>query len=653
MNTSSMNTQQAFARVRNTNITRSDVENSSCCLIETNCGGNDDHLQGFKIAVSLRVQYGYLQPIIMVSRLPIEYFRAQSHMCHEVRILNGRGTGFISTTDANDPAKVEALARSIEPLSPAALIDLNTSLLNLYGYARTRIGHDLDAGMSRAERKALLDEVSGSLPTNEAAIVFSEARLEVLLAEPVDETAFRGTALALAEAISHLDPALGARTEQTRQPKVLVLEDQADDMARLLKGLGQTFKVLPCNTATEAVRLIDADEANTIEAIVSDWRLFVDPKAPVEARQWQPLQGYEVLAYAAGRRHVALFALTSLLDHHVNAIRNELGIDIWLQRKEHLNSEGAWGSFRDVLYDACERKLDIIAGQPTGARWSIYKGMPEPAEGVKKKGGRRPADGSEPGSKQVKYPQRSFKDRYREQRNQVDWVSWEAGITKAADDLWAKHYVPLLNKRWDDLPLRSYKEWCGAEVGSVELELVDLLVYRRIYLALWCNRHAGTLPMKYYGVVSHLDQNSGEENVTQRKEHPSWDITCVLSGTRPDEFQPTKKKTSEERLKDAAKAYSYSACFNHTDLAKRTGLLPEERAWLSRHGFDLPETDAEDEETGEPVTKPEPAKKPKAKRTKPSKSAVSKSKKASKLDSGPSEDDIRKAEARLRRDGLL
>lgn len=623
-------------------------------LIRTNCGHNaSDHLHGFILANALRLQYRYLGPIIMVSTLPRTYFTAGIKDHHEYRILNGRGTGFISTADSNDPTKVEALARSIEPLSPAALIDVNTSLLNLYGYARTRIGHDLDAGMSMAERKGLLDEVRESLPPNEALAVFTEARMEALLAEPVDESAFRGTALALAEAISLLDPALGARPEQTRQPKVLVLEDQADDMARLLKGLGQAFEVLPCSSATEAVKLIDADEANTIEAIVSDWRLFVDPKAPVEARQWQELQGYEVLAHAAGIRHIALFALTSLLDHHVHAIRNVMGLDIWLQRKEHLNSEGAWASFRDVVYDACERKLDIIAGQPTGARWSIYKGMPEPAEGVKKKGGRRPADGSEPGSKQVKYPQRSFKDRYREQRNQVDWVSWEAGITKTADDLWAKHYVPLLNNRWDDLPLRSYKEWCGAEVGSVELELFDLLVYRRIYLALWCNRHAGSLPMKYYGVVSHLDQNSGEESVTQRKEHPSWDITCILSGTRPDEYQPTKTKTSEERLKDAAKAYSYSACFNHTDLAKRTGLLPEERAWLSRHGFDLPEADAEDEETGEPVTKPEPAKKPQAERTKPSKSAVSKPKKASKLDSGPSEDDIRKAEARLRRDGLL
>ena len=623
----------------------------TCLCIKTNSDESpDDHLYGFKLAHELRLKHRYLGAIILASALPRTYFTSRIKDHHEYRILNGRGTGFIGTSDANDATKLEALARSIEPLSSAALIDLNTSLLNLYGYARTRIGHDLDAGMSMAERKALLDEVRGSLPRNEAAAVFSEARMEVLLAEPVDETAFRGTALALAEAISLLDPALGTRPEQTRQPKVLVLEDQADDMARLLKGLGQTFEVLACSSATEAVKLIDADEANTIEAIVSDWRLFVDPKAPVEARQWQELQGYEVLAHAARNRHIALFALTSLLDHHVHAIRNVMGLDIWLQRKEHLNSEGAWASFRDVVYDACERKLDIIAGQPTGARWSIYKGMPEPAEGVKNKGGRPPKDGSKPGSKGSKNPVRSFKDRYREQRNNVDWVIWEASISKKADDLWSRHYAPMLGKDdWDDLTLRSYKELAGTEVGKTELDLSALLVFRRMYLALWCNRLADKLPIKYY-TNDVVTDHKGAAVYSNQKQHPSWDVTCILSGQAPAVrmLSDTWRKT----LLADAKNYASWACIKLNDLAKREGLLPEERAWLSRHGFDLPETDAEEEDLTEPVTKAGPAKKPKAERSKTKKSAASKPKKAPKADKGPSDEDLRKADDLARRLGL-
>jgi hypothetical protein len=301
------------------------------------------------------------------------------------------------------------------------------------------------------------------------------------------------------------------------------------------------------------------------------------------------------------------------------------------------------------VYDACERKLDIIAGQPTGARWSIYKGMPEPAEGEKKKGGRPPKDGSKPGSKGSKNPVRSFKDRYREQRNRVDWASWEAGISKRADEIWDKWCKPILEKSWADIPKKSYKDITGVQLVTTELGLDEMLVYRRIYLALWCTRYIGErLPAGRYPVKNEPD------GVTH--EHPSWDITCILSGQSPEErgIRAAREGAEEWRkqlLKDA-KDYAHWACIKRDDLGNKIGLLPEERAWLSRNGFELPETEVEEDEGDGPVTKPAPAKKPKADKAKPIKSAVSKAKKTPKADKGPSDEALRKAEDYVRRLGL-
>ena len=618
---------------------------------DTACGHHLQDFHGFTMARNLRVKERFLGPIILVSCLPKEFFLERMDQRHEFRILQGRGTGFLDLHDINDEEKVKKVVEGIRPLSAATLLDLNTSLLSLYGYIRSRVGHDLRPGMAVVDRKALLDEVRQSLPGNEAAMLFTEEVLAVLLADPVNEPLFRSTAIDLAERIAQLDPEANGSTIRSIKPKVLVLEDQQEERERMREGLEKdgTFEVVAVQSAADAMKLIEADEANEFLAMVSDWRLFMNPNAQANKREWQSMQGYEVLAHAAENRHIALFALTSLLDNHVHAIRNVLGLDIWLQRKEHLNSEGAWASFRDVVYDACERKLDIIAGQPTGARWSIYKGMPEPAEGEKKKGGRPPKDGSKPGSKGSKNPVRSFKDRYREQRNRVDWASWEAGISKRADEIWDKWCKPMLEKSWADIPKKSYKDITGVQLVTTELGLDEMLVYRRIYLALWCTRYVGErLPAGRYPVKNEQD------GVTH--EHPSWDITCILSGQSPEErgIRAAREGAEEWRkqlLKDA-KDYAHWACIKRDDLGNKFGLLPEERAWLSRNGFELPEAEVEEDEGDGTVTKPAPAKKPKAERSKPNKSAASKPKKAHKADKGPSDEDLRKADDLARRWGL-
>jgi hypothetical protein len=83
--------------------------------------------------------------------------------------------------------------------------------------------------------------------------------------------------------------------------------------------------------------------------VISDWRLYSDETHTF----WQPLQGYEVLDYAAQKGNRALFALTSQADFIVHQIRNLQGIRFQIIKKENL-SDQQWYILTDLINDACE-----------------------------------------------------------------------------------------------------------------------------------------------------------------------------------------------------------------------------------------------------------------------------------------------------------
>lgn len=606
-------------------------------LIEAEVPARGHNLQDFhgcEIAKDLRVKHGYLGPIILVSCLPKEHFLDQVKSRNEYRILLGRGTGFLDLHDIGNPERISAIVEGITPLTSATLADLNTSLLSLYGYLRSRIGHDLRWDQPLTERTAIVDEVRGQLTPKEASTLFTTDRLSVLLHAHPNATDFGAATNDIANKIKELDPDQGQRSEErTWRPKVILLEDDAGLRKEYAKRLAKPFVIKATADALEAAKWIDEDEKNEIYGLLSDWRLYEDPSALPERRQWQALQGYEVLSHAASKRHIALFALTSLSEHHVHEIRNQLGVDIWLQKKEHLNSESAWNGFADLLHDACDRKLDIVCNQPTALGWSAYKGMAG-VDAVKNKGGRPRKDGKPSGSTSENHPIRSFKDRYREQRNASAWSGWEDELSRDADLLWQMHYRPILDKSWDEMPLHPYTSGkiAGVKLDSVSLDLRDLLLYRRIYLALWCQRHVGVLPATRYGADKSMN--------------PSWDITCVLSGLTPEERQD--KPNWEGTLNRDAKALAERACIKREDLQRRKGILPEERAWLTRGGFELP---LADDDTVVPSAQEE-AEQHKEQRDTGGKSARStKSKKAS-MNDGPSLEDIANADEWIKRKGL-
>ncbi len=596
-------------------------------LIEAEIPARGHNLQDFhgcEIAKNLRVKHGYLGPIIIVSCLPKEHFLDQVKSRNDYRILLGRGTGFLDLHDIGNPERINAVMEGVKPLTPATLADLNTSLLSLYGYLRSRIGHDLRWDQPLAERTAIVDEVRGQLTAHEASSLFTGNRLSVLLDRDPNPTDFGATANDIANKIRELDPEQSQRLEKrTWRPKIILLEDDDRLREQYESKLTETFDVFPTATARAAKDLIDEDEKNEIYCLLSDWRLYADPKAAPERREWQELQGYEVLSYAASKRHIALFALTSLSEHHVHEIRNQLGVDIWLQKKEHLQGDGAWASFIDLLFDGCQRKLEVVCNQPTGARWRNAKGqIPDEDRG----GAKAKAQGNE--DRGVKYPDRSFFDRYRDARNSSKWVQFEREISERSNEIWLKHYQPMEGQTWLGIELKSYTAITSVKLSMRELALEDLLVYRRIYLALRCShgRSAGIPTYAHY---------------PNKKTHPAWDVMCIIRGETPESLLEGDESRS---LKPEASQYAHHGCFNGSKITngQGSGILPEETAWLIRNGFDLPDSDEEEDEAPVP---------PKKRST--SKAVTSSTKQVSKMtDHERAEAAALKNEARMRSGGL-
>ena len=153
--------------------------------------------------------------------------------------------------------------------------------------------------------------------------------------------------------------------------KLIVVEDDPEFKEVIQKNLSKYFDISITDSASIAINRLDEDKQNNIVGIISDWRLYIDNSKTY----WQQQQGYEVLEHAAKTHFIALFSLTSLDDRNVHNIRNMLGLDVYLIKKQFLTNDSKddnqWKLMADIVLQKCNSIIDIISSQPTGARWTL------------------------------------------------------------------------------------------------------------------------------------------------------------------------------------------------------------------------------------------------------------------------------------------
>lgn len=528
---------------------------------------------GFEVARELRMRYKLLCPIILVSVLPQNYFEEKAQREIKYNILYGRGTGFVEWVNIKN---LDSINKSILPLSEAALSDLNEMLLNLRGFVIDKLTHDLKLGMSEKELINKMNSVGAYLDNRQKANIGWDDFLKRFIEKQNDTDGFRKLK---EEFLIKCKQELGDETITTSISdlaighKVLVVEDDPDFKKDVEDKLKDHFELIVTDNSDEAIHTLNEDGSNGIVGVITDWRLYSDNSKTY----WQKLQGYEILEYAAKTHFAALFSLTSEDDRNVHEIRNKLGLDIHLFKKQHLTSKGQWDLIADVVKQRCDAVKEVISSQPSGAKWTLDY-----------------YDKYDKYKNKERVLIKSLKEKYRERRN-FNWDVYACTITNNSDEIW-NYYKEVLGKNLDSVTIASLKEKYGLELSSDDPVLESILIVRRIYFALWFN-------------------NNKIEQIIRRKrwinksklqfeivldENPLVKNYCVLNGTSWEQFLSNfklKKKNRKgniefineelawEEIINKSKLLAYLLCIETKQLPG--GILPEERNWLLKHGIDI------------------------------------------------------------------
>lgn len=424
---------------------------------------------GFDIANEMRTKIKAKAPIIFYSPLPTSYFEERSKRERKYRILYGRGSAFIEIPFVK--SHLSKLIQELRPLSNAALHDVVTMLCDLKGIVIERVNHDLKFGgdidkVIKAIRPYLnqeqivrigLDEFVKNIEKQEDETSFNSVKLQFItlcnqqLSEGGDGTTFKAEV----------------------KYRILVLDDVPEEITKAKNNLSDGFIIEDAKTGQQAIEILERDVNNEIVAVITDWRLFTD------ARQdyWQPIQGYEVLNFSAGNGIRSLFALTSQAEFVVHQIRNLMGIRFSMFKKENLTNEDQWKVFAGVLYEACEQATNLRCAIPQSDNWKKTKS--------KKKSGQ-----------------------YFTSLNGQYIACWNSGardeyfnnVDIKSNEIWEY----LMNERKNgNRGLYSLKDKYGLRI-SADPVLYPVLVYRRIWMALWYLTIGDARPTK--DMITHTRQ---------------------------------------------------------------------------------------------------------------------------------------------------
>lgn len=503
---------------------------------------------GIDVAVELRLRLKMLAPMCIVSFMPKAYFDD----FHEIRfnILKARGTCFVRLpAEAND---VASALQSIIPLSQATLVYLSNLLVDVQ-HLIDQLRHDLRMMTDHDKLIQSLKKIDALSTT----VLYQEL---CDLADAILEAHQAHNEEHFYTLTNDMMKRLGAFYQQTRlapqlddqtRHKILLIDDNPEDLAWATAALEKSFEVLPFREVTEAKRCIDEDADNCISAIISDWQLL---KPGTD--EHQEMLGFELLDYAAKKGHYALFSLTSTDDSSVCEIDPYLDFDHTLITKDFHHDEALWRMYIPIIRQKIDRNLALIASLPTGEAWNNDFKLDYRNENGKKVA--------------FKKYFKSFRQQYVEKRNASDWRSYENGISTLADQLW--HYYKKAFDADNLLDLFDLKTQWGIELNR---ELHNLLLVRRIFLAFWFNKTKLDIGFR-------VPQKGWVDD-------PVINIYSVLRRRYFRDLSDERGGVDDEKtykdLNNAAKVFVNQLAIEPYRLPQ--GVLPEEKAWLETQGIDL------------------------------------------------------------------
>lgn len=509
------------------------------------------HLQdfhGFTLARDLRVKERYLGPIILVSCLPKEFFLERVNQRHEFRILQGRGTGFLDLHDINDEEKVKAVVEVIRPLSQVALMDLCSNLLDEHGYLRSKLDHDMKLHSPVAKRQVIVEEVLAILGARGTTILPVD-RLAALTSANPDEAAFaeaKGAAL-IALSTLYASPGNAGDAADESAGRILLLEDDAEDRELIAERLDGPFHLEWAATGEALLDRLRADGAYAYDVVLCDWRLK-DMQG-----NWLNMQGYDVLDEAARFHPAALFALTSMDEQSVHAMRNQMNARIQLMKKDHFRAQAE--PLVEQLRTAIADKQALCASFPSGTDWDTM-----------------------------------YRDQYIALRNSRAWPSVEQEIGEAAWHLCNEAIEALAaqdsdRKGWEQFTLEGLRyDELDLKLGKHGLK--DFLVMRRYVLGLFFATAQRPIPFSEDLPMVHEHKGKQDKSGIERLNRMAW-LTWLLYKIpyqgEEDEFGNSFLLAIKKKMKNAM---TNSLALPATNLPKACVLL-EERRWLESHGIQL------------------------------------------------------------------
>ncbi|MFT3845784.1 MAG: hypothetical protein QM725_12080 [Lacibacter sp.] len=492
----------------------------SIFLVNVHLNWQGRHLSknyGFEVANELRTKLKSKAPIVFYSPLQKEYFEQQSGKEIKYKILFGRGSAFLEAPFKETNFK--KLAEDIEPLSNAALHDVATMLCDLKGIVIDKLNHDL-----KFVEKDKIDEAIGSVTPylseyQKGKIKLDEFTANIKAAKIQDD--FNALKLQFITLCNQELTEKGKEIPQERKKKhkILVLDDLREEINKAKENLKAQFAIEEAATGKEAIDILKKDVKNDIVAVIADWRLFNDAKQTY----WQPLQGYEVLDFAAKNGIRSLFALTSQADFVVHHLRNLMGIRFSMFKKENLNTPDQWKVFADVLFEACEEAFKLRCSIPTSVNWTNNENKGRNATYI------------------------SLQQQYIEKWNSDERDTYWNSIDEKSNEIW--NWLEIESKN-NYKSLYTLKMKYDMSLSSDRPELFPVLVFRRIWMALWYSKNDSNVISK--------------EGITAMKE---FCFEIMFTGTNK-EYNSSAPGTEMNKL-----------CLKANEICAKK-MLPEEREWL-------------------------------------------------------------------------
>jgi hypothetical protein len=201
-----------------------------------------------------------------------------------------------------------------------------------------------------------------------------------------------------------------------------------------------------------------------------------------------------------------------------------MGVRFAMFKKENLLSAEQWKVFADVLNESCEHTVGLRASLPDdSAQWT---------KELLKKG----------------EPLKTLKQQYIEVWNSEERDSYFSKITTTANEIW--EYLKATPKN------NTLTTEFGITVPTKVLELEPILIYRRIWLALWFNR-------------TDIGKRISKETISEYSE----EIYKRM-------FAPGIKK----EMPNSGTQNAYKLCIE-INKVQQGKFLPEEKEWLISHNL--------------------------------------------------------------------